>query len=259
MTTSDARVWALGEVIAARPGRAVTAASLRLLREIAPTTYRVDSLREIAFTVLGLCRPPVNVLPAELHALLEHLAGQLLEAYVTTADDEWRWFEKELTYDNARLPQALLAAGERLNNQKMIDAGVASLDWYADQCGLDTPVIRLPGNSWRRVGETGPADGDEQPLDAAALVECCVEALHVTGTTSYSYRAIRAFEWFLGRNRTEVPVYDAATGGCHDGLGEDGINENEGAESTLAYLQALLALTSIGRSGPARPGSPPTA
>ena len=252
-------VWALGEVIAARPGHPVTAASIRLLQAIAPTTRSVDSIREIAFTVIGLCRPPVNVLPAELHPLLEHLAGRLLDAYVTTADDEWRWFEKELTYDNARLPQALLAAGERLNNQKMIDAGVASLDWYAEQCHLDTPVIRLPGNSWRRRGERGPADGDEQPLDAAALVECCVQALHVTGNSTHRYRAVRAFEWFLGRNRPGVPVYDAATGGCHDGLGEDGVNENEGAESTLAFLQAVLALTSNGRSGPARPGSRPTA
>ena len=70
---------------------------------------------------------------------MEQLAGRLLDAYSVTADDEWRWFENTLTYDNARLPQALLAAGERLDNQKMIDAGVASLDWYAEQCTLDSP------------------------------------------------------------------------------------------------------------------------
>ena len=251
-------IWALGSVIAARPDDALGDASLRFLQDLAPAMDQMDSLREIAFAVMGLCRTPLTMLPPELYPRLERLAGRLLDAYSVTADDEWRWFENTLTYDNARLPQALLAAGERLNNQKMIDAGVASLDWYAEQCALDTPVVRLPGNSWRRRGDSAPNDGDgqgdEQPLDAAALVECCVDALHLTGTTSHRYRAVRAFEWFLGRNSSGIPVYDVRTGGCHDGLGPQGINKNQGAESTLAFFQALLALKSARLHCQALPG-----
>ncbi len=259
-------VWALGSVVAARPTDAIGEASLKFLQDVAPAMDRMDSLREIAFAVIGLCRTPPAILPPDLRNRLEELAGRLLDAYSFTADDHWRWFENTLTYDNARFPQALLAAGERLGNQKMLDAGVASLEWYAEQCALDGPVVRLPGNSWRHRGGSHPpsgrghgtvhplTEGDEQPLDAAALVECCVEALQVTGVAGYGDRAVRAFEWFLGRNVRGIPVYDERTGGCRDGLGPLGINSNEGAESTLAFLQARLALASAGLVRDAQPG-----
>jgi hypothetical protein len=105
------------------------------------------------------------------------------------------------------------------------------------------------GNRWRPRTEPTPPwtkEGDEQPVDAAALVEALVEAHLSTGESRYARQAVRAFEWFLGRNSLGVSVYDAASGGCHDGLGPWGLNENEGAESTLAYLQALLALDRAG-------------
>ena len=89
-------------------------------------------------------------------------------------------------------------------------------------------------------------DGDEQPLEAAALVEALVEAMVSTGDHEYGPQAVLAFEWFLGRNRYGLAVYDFASGGCHDGLGATGVSENEGAESTLAFLQALLALNGAG-------------
>jgi hypothetical protein len=130
----------------------------------------------------------------------------------------------------------------------MLAAGLEALDWYGRQCAMDTPVVRLVGNGWRRRGpdRAGDGGGDEQPLDAAALVEAYVEALAATGARIHGRRAVHAFEWFLGRNRLGLPVYDYATGGCHDGLGVLALNENEGAESTLAYLQALLVLDAAG-------------
>jgi hypothetical protein len=91
-------------------------------------------------------------------------------------------------------------------------------------------------------------EGDEQPVDAAALVEALTEALVVTGDRAYGDLAVRAFEWFLGRNHAGLPLYDVASGGCHDGLQPHGVNRNEGAESTLAFLQALLALEAVGLS-----------
>lgn len=238
--------WALGEVIAVSPPLAVAAPSLLLLESMSDALAGELSLRGAAFAVIGLARPAPDVLPAGLKQLLRALADRLLTRYHQTRTDDWRWFENRLTYDNARLPQALLAAGRRLDDHALVDAGLESLSWYGEQCALSSPVVHLVGNSWRDRDGGSDGGGDEQPLDAAALVEAYVEALAATGQREHGRLAVRAFEWFVGRNHLELDVYDFATGGCHDGLGEDALNENEGAESTLAYLQALLALDEAG-------------
>jgi glycosyltransferase involved in cell wall biosynthesis len=245
-------VWALGEVVAAQPDGPLGAAARRLLGDLAPALDVEHSPRGLAFTVLGLARPEPGLLPEPLPKLLRMLADRLAGLYPAggagrpgdSETDDWRWFEDELTYDNARLPQALIAAGHRLGDADMLAAGLEALDWYGRQCAMDTPVVRLVGNGWRRRGQDG--GGDEQPLDATALVEAYVEALAATGARVHGRHAVHAFEWFLGRNRLGVPVYDYATGGCHDGIGATALNDNEGAESTLAYLQALLALDAAG-------------
>lgn len=237
-------VWALGEVVAAQPDGPLGAAARRLLADLAPALDVEHSQRGLALTVLGLSRPESGALPDPLPKLLRTLADRLAGSYADDRTEDWRWFEPELTYDNARLPQGLIAAGHRLGDADMLAAGLEALDWYGRQCAMDTPVVRLVGNGWRREGlDRG---GDEQPLDAAALVEAYVEALAATGARVHGRHAVHAFEWFLGRNKLGLPVYDYATGGCHDGIGETALNDNEGAESTLAYLQALLALDAAG-------------
>jgi hypothetical protein len=239
--------WALGEVIAARPPRAVAAPSLRMLEDMAPLLESSMDPRVVAFTVLGLARPELDTLPEPLQKLLRTLADRLAGSYAEARTDQWRWFEGILSYDNARLSQALIAAGHRLGDPALLETGLESLDWYAAQCEIDSPSLRFVGNRWRRRNPGPPGEeGDEQPLEAAALVEALIEALAATGRREYGRQAVLAFEWFLGRNRLGVAVYDFATGGCHDGLGRDRVNENEGAESTLAFLQALLALDSAG-------------
>ncbi len=238
--------WALGEVIAAQPPRAVAAPSLLMLSSMATALAGELSPRGTAFAVLGLARPSTEALPDTLHQLLRTLADRLLLLYRQNRTEDWRWFEERLTYDNARLPQALLVAGSRLGDDSLVEAGLESLAWYAEQCALSSPVVRLIGNGWRQRDRLVESGGDEQPLDAAALVEAYAEALTVTGEREHGRRAIRAFEWFFGRNRLGVAVYDFATGGCHDGLGTEALNENEGAESTLSFLQALLALDDAG-------------
>lgn len=239
--------WALGEVVAAQPPSLVGRPSLRLLKEMGPVLERSLSPHCVAYAVLGLSRIDPELMSAPLQALLGTLAVRLLDWYDGVARPEWMWLEDSLSYDNARLSQALVAAGHRLGNDAMLEAGLASLSWYAAQCGIDERVLRLVGNDGRRRGEWQEGhEGDEQPLDAAALVEAYVEAMIATGHTAYGRRALRAFEWFLGRNRLEIPVYDFATGGCHDGVGLETLNDNEGAESTLSFLQALLALDAAG-------------
>ncbi len=238
--------WALGEVIAAQPPRAVAAPSLLMLSSMATALAGPLSPRGTAFTVLGLARPSPEVLPDNLHQLLRTLTDRLVRLYRESRTEDWQWFEERLTYDNARLPQALLAAGSRLGDDALVEVGLEALAWYGEQCALSSPVVRLIGNGWRERDGLMAVGGDEQPLDAAALVEAYAEALTVTGDHEHGRLAIRAFEWFFGRNRLGVAVYDFATGGCHDGLGSEVLNENEGAESTLSFLQALLALEAAG-------------
>ena len=240
--------WALGEVVGAIPARPEAAPCLRLLEEMAPVLATTLSPRQAAFTVIGLSRLDDASRSEPLDELLRVLALRLYDWYVGSRTDEWRWFEPVLSYDNARLPQALIAAGFRLDQPEWRQAGIEALDWYAQQCGIDTSSVQMIGNQWRLQLHPLPVtdEGDEQPLEVAALVEALVEVLVSTKDRRYGLEAVHTFEWFLGRNRYETAVYDFGSGGCHDGIGPAGVNANEGAESTLAFLQALIALNGAG-------------
>ena len=171
---------------------------------------------------------------------------KLETAYEETAGPGWSWFEDSLRYDNARVPQALILGGVALGRPAATETGLTALAWLGDECGLATGMLRLPGHLGRHRGERAPGAGDEQPLDASALVEAELSAFVVTGDIDHGVRAQRAFEWFLGRNRLGKPLYDFATGGCRDGLGEEEVNANEGAESMLAFHRAQLVLDAAG-------------
>ena len=238
--------WALGEVIAAKPGAALLTPSVDLLREMLPALAEVRWPRTMALAAIGLARAGSEELGDEATEVLRNLAHELAERQRANASADWYWLEDALTYDNARLPQALIAAGARLGDAELVDEGMRALLWYAGELEIDGDWLRLVGHRGRRRGEPRGPSGDEQPLDAAALVEAEVEAFLVSADDAHARDAVRAFEWFLGRNRLGLSVYDFSTGGCHDGLGETAVNANEGAESTLAYLQALLALDAAG-------------
>ncbi|MBA2643877.1 MAG: hypothetical protein H0U80_00350 [Solirubrobacterales bacterium] len=237
--------WALGEVIGAGLPAAVREPSINLLREMLPALEEQRWPRTIAFAILGIARADPSAVGEDATALLRRLAQRLADQQRTNAGPDWLWAENILTYDDARLPQALIAAGTRLGDDGLRDEGLRALDWYSAQCDGDGSFVRHVGHLWRRRGTPPPGAGDEQPLNAAALVEAHVEA-YLAGEEAHGRHAVRAFEWFMGRNRLGLPVYDFATGGCHDGLGETTVNGNQGAESTLAYLQALLALDAAG-------------
>jgi glycosyltransferase involved in cell wall biosynthesis len=241
--------WALGEVVAAAPILALLGPSRDLLREMLPTVADQRSPRTMAFAALGLARADPEVVGSDAAAVLGMLAGRLAEQQRANGTPDWYWAEDSLVYDNARLPQALIAAGVRLGDDDLVGEGLRSLTWYAGEVGIDGPHVRLVGHLGRHRGDPGPGPGCEQPLDAAALVEAEVEAFTATCDEAHARAAIGAFEWFLGRNRLGQSVYDLSTGGCHDGLGASTMNLNQGAESTLAYLQALNALGVVGLRG----------
>jgi glycosyltransferase involved in cell wall biosynthesis len=239
-------IWALGDILATAWIPAVVRPAADLLDRLVGMLGDDVSLRTAAYTVLGLSRLDADRLEPAAHRQLERLVEQLAESYERTCSEDWRWFEDELTYDNARLSQALLTGANALRRPELAERGLESLRWLGDECGLDENALRLPGHRGRLRGEEAPGAGDEQPLDAAALVEAELSAFAFTHDAEHGVRAIRAFEWFLGRNRLQKPLYDFATGGCSDGLGREELNDNEGAESTLAFHHAALLLDAAG-------------
>jgi glycosyltransferase involved in cell wall biosynthesis len=174
----------------------------------------------------------------------EELAGRLLALYQNNRSDGWNWFENKLTYCNAALSHAMLLSGESIPNPAMTQAGLESLGWLANLQRSDTEsghFVPIGSNGFYQQGGDR-ARFDQQPLEAQAMVSACLEAHRISLDKKWMQEVRRAFEWFLGRNDLHLPVYDPTTGGCRDGLHPDRPNENQGAESTLAFLQSLLEL-----------------
>jgi hypothetical protein len=239
-------VWALGEILATAWIPALVVPARDLLEQQVGALAGEVSLRTAAYTVLGLSRLDADRLEPAARRLLERLVEQLGAAYELTAEPEWRWFEDELSYDNARLAQALISGAKALGRSDLEEAGLDALRWLGDESGLAGDFLHLAGHRGRRRGESVHDSGDQQPLDAAALVEAELAAYAATRDPEHGVRAIQGFEWFLGRNSLQRPLYDFATGGCSDGLGSEALNENEGAESTLALHRAALLLDAAG-------------
>ncbi len=168
-------------------------------------------------------------------------AADLLERTARTIADAARarvpWPETRLTYDNARLPEALLAAGAVLGDRRMIATGIRLLEWLVRVETNSYHFSFTPTGGWV-PGEERPAF-DQQPIEAAAMAQACYRAWSVTGDSAWRARAIDAAQWFMGNNDTGMVLYDRDTGATCDGLEERSVNENRGAESTLAGIAAL--------------------
>jgi glycosyltransferase involved in cell wall biosynthesis len=176
------------------------------------------------------------------------LTQQLLDAFNETCGEDWEWFENVLSYDNARLAQALILSGRWSNRTEALDVGLRSLRWLMREQTAESGHFRPIGSNgfYKRGGPR--AIFDQQPLEAWASVSACLEAWSATGDEFWIREAWRAFEWFIGRNDLNLPLYDARSGGCFDGLHDDRVNLNQGAESTLAFLLALQEMRLVEQS-----------
>jgi hypothetical protein len=168
--------------------------------------------------------------------------------YASVSGLDWSWFEERATYCNARLSQALIVSGKRMANDEMIEAGTTSLNWLLDiQRSALGNLAPIGSNGFlERGGAT--AAFDQQPVEACTIVSACLAAYRVTRDPLWIKHARRAFNWFLGQNDLHISLYDATTGGCRDGLHADRANENQGAESTVSFLLALLEMRSADRA-----------
>jgi len=237
-------LWALGAVLGRSKDAGLRGAAGRLFEAAMPATLNFTSPRAWSFSILGM-QAYLDWFPGDrkVQGARNALANRLLEIYGQSRNQTWHWFEKSLAYSNARLSQALILAGGRSGNQKMMEAGIESLEWLMDaqRRADEDHFVPIGSNGFFREGGE-KASFDQQPVEATATISACLEAYRITLQTHWLDEAQRVFAWFLGLNDLRLPLYDAATGGCRDGLHPDRVNENQGAESTLSFLMALLEM-----------------
>jgi glycosyltransferase involved in cell wall biosynthesis len=240
-------VWGLGTVLGRSKNAGLRGAAGRMFELALPAAVEFRSPRACAFALLGL-QEYLDSFPGDRAALgaSDALANRLLNSYQTHRTDDWKWFENGLAYSNARLPQALIRAGVRAGNEEMVSAGLEALDWLAalQRCEVKGHFVPI-GSGGFYSKTTEKARFDQQPVEASAEVSACLEAYRATGKGRWRKEAWSAFNWFLGDNDLQIALYDPATGGCRDGLHPDRANENQGAESTLSFLMALLEMRQV--------------
>jgi hypothetical protein len=169
----------------------------------------------------------------------ETLTSRLMGLFERNARPDWRWFEEELSYDNAKLAHALILSGQATGQQTVFERGLQALRWLTELQVSEKGYFRPIGTNgfYRRGGVR--AHFDQQPIEAQATVSACLAAYRATSDYWWYEQAQRAFDWFIGWNDLGLEIYSPETGGCRDGLHVDRVNRNEGAESTLAFLLSL--------------------
>jgi len=241
-------IWALGTAIALSTDDGCRLLAREMLDRAIPRAMELGP-RGTASTILGLSGL-VGADPSDDAARdrVVCMAGQLVRRYREEAGDDWHWFEPTLTYDNGILPLALFRAYAVTGERASLRVARESLEFLEDVC-FEGEHLTLVGNAgWHCRGGQKPA-ADEQAIDAAALVLAFRGAYQVTGDHQYLQRMRQSFAWFLGVNRLGVPLYDPVTAGCRDGLGAAQVNENQGAESTICFLLALLEMLELAGEG----------
>ena len=240
-------LWGLGTVLGRSKNAGLRGAAGRMFELGVPAAVEFKSPRACAFALLGV-QEYLDSFPGDRAALSasDALANRLQSSYRAHRTEDWKWFENGLSYSNARLPQALMRAGVRAGNEEMISAGLEALDWLVtlQRCEVKGHFVPI-GSQGFYSKTTEKARFDQQPVEACAAVSACLQAYRATGKGRWRKEAWSAFNWFLGDNDLQIALYDPATGGCRDGLHPDRANENQGAESTLSFLMALLEMRQV--------------
>jgi hypothetical protein len=234
-------LWGLGYAAAMHSDKEIAAPAAKLFDQILPGCNEKLGGYPIAnaYALEGLTAFVSKFPGGAPQAALEKCAKQNLDVYRQHRRGDWKWFDATMTYDTGRFPLAMLLAFDATTNAEYREAGLESLDFLLTVCfSPDGKQLRPIGNhGWYHEGGT-PAQFDQQPIDAASIVEACVAAARITGEKKYAVSAGKAFEWFLGNNLKGMAVYDPDSGGCRDGLTVSGANVNEGGESTIMYVIA---------------------
>jgi glycosyltransferase involved in cell wall biosynthesis len=236
-------LWALGTCVGRSRREGLRSWAAELFEKALPAAQAFTYPRAWAFTIIGL-HEYLRTLSGDLMAnqVRAELAQRLRALYETVASPDWLWFEDVVAYDNARIPHALIMTGRWANQPDLREIGLKTLRWLAEhQIAPDGHFRPIGSNGFWKRGEQ-PASFDQQPVEAHAMICACLEAHEATGDHYWLAQASKAFEWFQGSNDLGLALYDAQSGGCRDGLHIDRVNQNQGAESTLAFLLSLAEM-----------------
>lgn len=232
-------IWALGYGAANATTEPWRRVCRTLLDRALPSLDGLEYLRSRAYATLGFAHAQVALCDPKYERALKYLGDELLAAYRAHADDEWRWFENVMTYDNARLPEALMRAGVALREPRYCSVGFEALAFYERVTMEDGIHVPIGNEGWYERGGTR-ARYAQQPLEAFAMVDAELIAFDLTGDASHFATAEIAMDWYYGKNSRGIVM--AHGGACYDGLAEATVNYNRGAESTLAFLAAAYAM-----------------
>ncbi|HZZ57246.1 MAG TPA: glycosyl transferase family 1, partial [Opitutaceae bacterium] len=233
-------LWALGLCVGQAGQGNFQLLAAQLFEQALPIAAEFTSPRAWASTLIGI-DAYLGRLSGDRRVtqFREALTAKLLRRFADAAVPDWEWFEEVVSYANAKLPHAMILSGRGMNDSAMLELGLKTLRWLVR-------IQTAPAGSFRPIGSNGfyargqeRALFDQQPIEAQVTVSACIEAYRATHDAFWLAEVRRAFEWFLGRNDLGLALYDSATGGCRDGLHVDRLSENQGAESTLAFLLAL--------------------
>jgi glycosyltransferase involved in cell wall biosynthesis len=235
-------IWALGYLIYSFPKDSYHQPGLDIFRKSLPYFRKLKHLRGIANTILGLSyfikRFPDD---EESKTLLLELANKLIKEYNSKKSIDWNWFENILTYDNAIIPLSLFHAAEITHDDEILKIAIES-SVFLESITLKNGYLKPIGSKGWFVKGKVCADYAQQSVDVMGMVLLFFKAYEVTKERKYLDKMFKSYMWYMGKNDLSLPVYDYETGGCNDGLEENGLNRNQGAESTLSYLIAHLTV-----------------
>jgi hypothetical protein len=236
-------LWALGVGVGRSPYRSFQIMAGQLFALALPALTEFTSPRAWAFGLIGIHEYLRRLSGDSLaNQTRETLTSRLMELFKGTAQLDWPWFEEDVTYDNAKLAHALILSGRATRKQEVLERGLQALRWLTELHISEKGQFRSIGSNgfYRRGGIR--ANFDQQPIEAQAMVSACLEAYSTTSDLWWYEQAQRAFDWFIGWNDLGLELYSPKTGGCRDGLHVDRVNQNQGAESTLAFLLSLAEM-----------------
>lgn len=241
-------LWALGVCALSDANSSRRAWAGSLFSEALPVVEEFLSPRAWAFTLLGLdayCAAVADDVRA--YTIRGVLAAKLCALFRKVGTSDWVWFEDGLSYDNARLSQALILTGMALRRQDYLDVGLRSLRWLLTQQTSASGQFRPVGTEGFNDVRRQPRNFDQQPVEAAATIAASLAAWRADQNGEWKTEAAKAFAWFLGSNDLSLPLVDLETGSCRDGLHPDRANENRGGESVVSYLLGLSEIRHMAR------------
>jgi hypothetical protein len=237
-------LWALAWVLIAPPQSGLVGPAEHMFHRALPWVSRLEHPRGRAIAITALYRW-VQARPEEERRageLTKSLATYLLDRHRDHSRPGWDWLLPEMTYANAKLPEALFRAYQLTGHHQFLAVARRTMEFLCAKT-FAGDVLSLVGNhGWYSSDAEEPPRYDQQPIDAAAMVEAAIAGFDATGEADYLRRASAALEWFFGRNAPGVSLHDPQTGGCFDALTEAGVNQNRGAESAISLLLAQLSV-----------------